>query len=86
LSEGDTLPDLILVDLRMPVLEGFEFLDFFNHLSFPGKDKIKIVVLSSSGLREDIERAKELGAIDSIVKPLNEQKLRKILETYFHIS
>jgi len=55
------LPDLLFLDLNMPVMNGFEFLDAFNKLQLPDKDKMKIIVLSSSEDPEDIRRTREFG-------------------------
>lgn len=60
------LPDLIILDLILPGLDGFEILSIIK------KDKktagIPVVVLSNLGQTEEIERAKSLGASDFLVK------------------
>lgn len=59
-------PDLILLDLILPVRDGFQVLkDLHEDADF---SKIKVIVLSNLGQNEDIKRAKELGAIDYLVK------------------
>jgi CheY-like chemotaxis protein len=60
------IPDLILSDIVMPVVDGFEFMEKMNaeHLA-PNAMRI---VLSNRGQEADIDRAKELGAIGYIVK------------------
>jgi CheY-like chemotaxis protein len=73
------LPDIILLDLNMPVMNGFDFLQAFAHLNIDGKDHIKMVVVSSSINTEDISRAKELGAADYISKPLTAERLQRVL-------
>ncbi len=73
------LPDFIFLDLNMPILDGFGFLDAFNQLIIPLKEKIKIIVLSSSLHHKDSMRAKELGAAKFVSKPLNPQLLQEIL-------
>ena len=61
------LPNLILLDLKMPRLSGFDVLAFLRqHSAFA---TIPVVVLSSSGLQSDIQKAKDLGAHDYRVKP-----------------
>lgn len=78
-----TCPELILLDLNMPVLDGLEFLDFFNRLNFLGKEDIKIVVLSSSNRVRDVDAAMKLGAVDYLVKPLSTEKIQMVIDKYF---
>ena len=59
-------PDLILLDLIMPVMDGFETLKELKANS--GSRDIPVVVLSNLGQDEDIERAKKEGAVDYLVK------------------
>jgi len=72
--------NVILLDLIMPTLDGFAFLEAFQK----SKSKIPIVVLSNLGQEEDIERAKKLGAKGYFVKsntPIAEivKKVRTVL-------
>lgn len=59
-------PDLILLDIMMPKLNGFDVLDILRHT--PQLSKVKIVILSALGQPADIARAKELGADEYLVK------------------
>jgi CheY-like chemotaxis protein len=60
-------PSLLFLDLKMPKVSGFEVLKWLNdQKSFPD---LKVVVLSSSGLQSDIQKAKDLGADEYRVKP-----------------
>lgn len=63
---NDSKPNLVLLDLMMPVKDGFEVLKEIKENNLA--TGIKIVVLSNLGQEEDIEKAKELGAIDYIIK------------------
>lgn len=64
--KGGLEPDIVLVDLVMPNMDGFEFLSQIKD----GKllKKAKIVVLSNLGQKSDIKRSVELGADDHIIK------------------
>jgi DNA-binding response OmpR family regulator len=59
-------PDLILLDLIMPKMSGFEVLDILRRT--PETAKIKIIILTALSKPSDIERAKQLGANDYLVK------------------
>jgi CheY-like chemotaxis protein len=71
-----SLPDVILLDLNMPVMDGFGFLEAFKKLTMPKKENIRIIVVSSSQDAHDVQRAKDLGAWHYIFKPLTEENLR----------
>lgn len=51
-------PDLFLLDLKMPLKNGFEVLEWLQHKNFP---QFKVVVLTSSALEQDIARVRSLG-------------------------
>jgi CheY-like chemotaxis protein len=63
------LPRLLLLDLKMPAIDGFDVLEWLQHR--PQFRQMAKVVLSSSNLEADILRAKSLGADDYLVKPNN---------------
>jgi CheY-like chemotaxis protein len=69
------LPTLLLLDLKMPRINGFEVLEWIQQQ--PKLEKMMVVVFSSSGLEEDKRRAFALGADDYIVKPSYPAELLK---------
>ena len=79
--DTNSVPDVILLDLNMPVLDGFGFLKAFKQLDLPAKDRIKIIVVSSSLHPDDIRQAEALGANGYLSKPLTAQGLTEALET-----
>lgn len=77
---GD-LPQVIFLDLMMPVLDGWGFLDEYAELDEMVRRKIKIYVLSSSKSPQDIHRAKEIKVIcDFITKPLSKSRFSEIVK------
>ena len=62
----ETKPDLILLDLILPKLNGFEALEQIK--AIPALKKTPVVVLSNLGQDDDIKRAKSLGAVDYLIK------------------
>jgi CheY-like chemotaxis protein len=69
------LPDVILLDLSMPVMDGFAFLEAFSAIDFPNKKKISIVIITSSIDGRDRVRARELGVTRYLIKPVDEREL-----------
>jgi CheY-like chemotaxis protein len=77
--DPEQLPDLILLDLNMPILDGWQFLEAFNGLSPAVSKKIKIYLVTSSNDEEDYNRARSNSSVDDlIVKPLTINALRDI--------
>ena len=74
------VPDYIFVDLNMPVMDGFRFIQSFHALPVPGKEKTMIVVLSSSNNSDDRSRAVGLGIENYVVKPIKTLDLSRILQ------
>lgn len=61
------LPDLFLLDLKMPRKDGFDVLDWLNR--HPAYKSIVVIVLSSSKQDQDVSRAYKLGANSYLAKP-----------------
>ncbi len=47
-------PDIIFLDLNMPVMDGFAFIEAFKRMNMPGKEKISIIIVTSSQDPQDI--------------------------------
>ena len=77
-------PDLIFLDILMPIMDGFQFLEQLrkNH----GFDSIRVVVLSALNSNEDVVRGFNLGADDYIVKPIIMEKLLSCVITQLQVA
>jgi CheY-like chemotaxis protein len=71
------LPEVILLDLKMPKLNGFEFLQWLRTRAPECSRHIPVVVMSSSGDKADVSRAYFLGANSYMVKPIDWKSFRE---------
>ena len=77
-------PKLILLDINMPVMDGFEFLKAFGEFPKNHTKNIYVVMLTSSLSQMDFEKAENSPFIsDFISKPLNLEKIKILLDKYF---
>jgi len=90
-TDGDTAlkmtqrlkPDVVLLDLLLPKMNGFDYLKYLK--AEPDTKDIPVIVLSNLGDKENIDKAKELGALDYFIKSntdlttLND-KVKKIIK------
>lgn len=70
------LPSLILLDLKLPGMDGFEFLRWIRRQ--PGLTSMRVVVLTSSDLMRDVNLAYQLGANSFLVKPVDFERFVEI--------
>lgn len=76
----DKLPDVILLDLNMPIMDGWGFLDQFQFLLVQIKKAIKIYIVSSSVDEKDISRSQTYPFVTGFIsKPLSPDLLRNTL-------
>lgn len=74
-------PELILLDIEMPVMNGWQFMDAFSRLDSALTGPIRVYMVSSSFSDEDQERVKHYPLIKGyVVKPIRIEKIIELLE------
>jgi len=74
----DEHPDLVLLDVTMPKLDGFEVLHFLHKR--PDTADVKVIMLTTAAMKADIQTGFEEGAVDYLVKPFEPAHLREAVE------
>jgi len=74
------LPFLLLLDLKMPGTDGFEVLQWLRREA--DFKRLLIVVLTSSNLQSDVDRAYELGANSYLVKPVSFDEMANLIQRF----
>lgn len=82
LDKMELHPDLIFLDLNMPIMTGLEFLKEIKHLDH--LKSLPVIIFSTSSNPATIEETTQLGAIDFITKPSRFNDLVNILQPLFH--
>jgi len=81
LDSETSLPHLITLDLNMPKMNGFEFIERFKKNE--NTRDIPIIVLTSSQLPDEIKKAYELGANSYVVKPTDHEKFEQTISVLY---
>ncbi|GAB4395838.1 MAG: response regulator [Microscillaceae bacterium] len=75
LEDSSTVPEVILLDINMPEMNGWEFLGAYQALRL----NCRLYLLTSSIAQEDMKRAKSFPeVVDFLVKPLDQHKIKRI--------
>ena len=80
--DAHPLPQLIVMDIKMPRMTGFDVLEWIK--SDGALRRIPVVIVSSSNSPQDIDRAYELGANAYMVKPVNYQAVERLFGSITH--
>jgi CheY-like chemotaxis protein len=75
-------PELILLDINMPVLDGFEFLELFRQLDSQFREGIHVAMLSTSSHPQDTGKARDYQA-HYLTKPLTVEKMQGLLDLLY---
>jgi CheY-like chemotaxis protein len=77
-------PDLIFLDINMPAMNGWEFLNEYNKLQLNYSSSVVIIMLTTSGNPDDKAKAKSWNFIsDYVTKPLTKELVDEISNKYF---
>lgn len=77
----DALPEIIFLDLSMPIMNGWQFLEEYTKLNPKMAKKITIYICSSSISPDDVARAKTINEVtDYIIKPISKDRLIDIIK------
>lgn len=84
-EEGIALPEVIFLDINMPFLDGWGFLNEFKKIKPKIQDKINIYLVSSSMRDADRKKAEEFQELTGyVVKPIEEKKLSQIFREVYN--
>ncbi|HEX8426154.1 response regulator [Hymenobacter sp.] len=79
----ESQPMLVFLDVKMPVMNGFEFLEAYEQLPLPHKQAIIIVMLTTSLHPQDVSRLEKLPIAGFLNKPLTKEKVENVLRAHF---
>ncbi|WP_207433804.1 response regulator [Sabulibacter ruber] len=83
-KEGVAYPDLIFLDIKMPVMDGFSFLDEYHNQKLFQNNSMIILMLTSSASFYDLERLKGYESVKKhFSKALTEADVREIMNEYY---
>ena len=82
-NNPDNLPNFILLDIQMPDMDGFEFLEAYNNLPQHLMDHCVVIMLSSTLDFGDIKRAEaNVNVVKLLKKPLNPEELKELMDIH----
>jgi CheY-like chemotaxis protein len=81
--KNDSCPALILLDVNMPVMNGFEFLEAYEALDFANKQSIIVIMLTTSLHPRDVKRLTGMPIQGFLNKPLTKAMVEELIQKHF---
>jgi CheY-like chemotaxis protein len=82
--DAEQLPiDIVFLDLNMPVMDGFQFMEAYHQLDEKSNSKVIVAMLTSSTIEKEKEIADKLGVQEHLNKPLTREKINQLLLKYY---
>lgn len=80
IGQVDKLPDVIFLDINMPIMNGWKFLDEYSVIRPKLGKKINIYIVTSSSHTDDLEKAKHINEVsDYLIKPVKQEVILGII-------
>lgn len=84
INRGEKFPDLILLDIEMPVLNGWDFLDMYKQFDKTYTYDCKVIIFTTSIIEQDMIKAKSYEEVEDFVnKPMTIEMLKTIQQAHF---
>lgn len=84
--EVQCCPTLILLDINMPVMNGFEFMEAYHELEVAHQQSVVVVMLTTSLNPTDVDQLQQFPINGLLNKPLTEENVHAILEQHFNLN
>lgn len=85
-ADAQAVPDLVFVDLKMPGMNGFDFLERYSQLPVAAQERTVVAVLTTSMHGADTARVAQYPNVEYLTKPLTEEKMQRLLAKRFQVN